>query len=673
MRSIDGTDVWNTGRFFRSPSCDSTLAAAGVDGHGPHQDHRNLVNRDLGALVNIVNARNTPADALKPGVSTQPQASRSPSNAEIRFSANLRHETARQELSARHDARIIAMLLASKGSMGAEKVLDACLAVSTAERLCDAKPGGASAIERKSIQAVRTSIDKYLKAADGNFSGAYRIFRGDGSSELKSLDADIENLLGRFGGTAVKRDLHVQLAPALLHTLQAKGWELSVDALVDSLSPAGLAGLKNETDLCFEAMLRCTKDLICLVNPKPSAPDQLPDAERSVPPTGGASSSPSARPTELHIHFHGNFGPANPSASPVISPVFSPTMNPVFNNRGDAPPSSAERGHGEPSTHRSESSALHDGHFPPDDQGHADIRKDASGFNGADEMSPFSDDFGDEQTTRITSERNPRNEIPLVSDELVYAGLLADSPASNRSGETHSLFDDFSYTGILTGPTSPRGPGEMSLSSDDFDHVYPTRHQRTPDGHGNGWPLAADDPARAYGSRPHTAETRAGVPVRAIHPLATLVEDSGADTQSEPDTDIDDATDSRRSWVATMVERLNNMEIRLPTDNRGNAETATTSYLGKINPGLRTTTTAGGGARFTLNMDSFRHNVRAPEDAPREEHDLTRYDDDGKLTRGPVASVRVERHKELVAEEINHRGRGAELGKVIINRPDRVR
>ena len=280
------------------------------------------VNDYLMGVLEVFDPKNADWQVLERNGKKELKATSFYSEAQIATSRNLRAEMTRQELSGNQADEALNALLTDANSYGAAKVMDACLALSLVEKL----PVEASG----EVAAVRSAMDAYLKSAKDDYSAAKLSYGSDASHEYGRLSESLNALTAKVGHEAIKEQLLIELRPAILDALQAKGWKLSSDSVATSLNTQGFSGWVKKMDVGTEALLRCADDLVYLMDPNASSADNAPEsptspATMSPDPTQPATSAPPPALPDIHIR---------------INPVNN--NSPVFNNNQHGTKGSSE-------------------------------------------------------------------------------------------------------------------------------------------------------------------------------------------------------------------------------------------------------------------------------------------------------------------------------------------
>lgn len=280
----------------------------------PHPEHTERVNNNLMSVLEVFDPENADLQVLERNGRNELKATSFYSEAQIAISRNLRAEMTRQQLSGNQTGETLSTLLTNASSYGAAKVMDACLALSLVEEL----PVEASV----EVATVRAAMDDYLKAAKGDYSGAKLSHGRDASREYGRLSKSLDALAAKVGHEAIKERLLIELRPAILDAMQAKGWKLSSDSIAASLNTQGFSGWVERLDVGTGALLRCADDLVYLIDPNASVADDLPESPTlpaATAPDPTTPASPASPPLpDIHIH---------------ISPVNN--NSPVFNNNAE--------------------------------------------------------------------------------------------------------------------------------------------------------------------------------------------------------------------------------------------------------------------------------------------------------------------------------------------------
>lgn len=106
-------------------------------------------------------------------------------------------------------------------SEGCTAILDACRLLTMPELVAD----------QNAHAKLQKQLASYVRAARGEYSGAYEPFGHDSHKEIKKLKDGVEKTVAAIGYSVVKDRLLADLTPALVHALERKNPGMSSEAL----------------------------------------------------------------------------------------------------------------------------------------------------------------------------------------------------------------------------------------------------------------------------------------------------------------------------------------------------------------------------------------------------------------------------------------------------------
>ncbi len=219
---IDSTSLYRAD-FRRLPDRINPLDAR--DTVAPSQSrHARDVNAVLGPIVRAFEALDAPIASARKQGSGPVDITDVYSCNEIVASEYRRDASARIVLGSMGiSADVVEDIVENFRMLGVEGIMDAC-------RLL-AMPEAKHAEQAQLAASLEQAVKDYIKAAGGDYTGAYKAYSKDASRELEKLQSAVKSGIAHLGSEVVRQRLMTDLAPAVLDVMARKNPGVCLSAL----------------------------------------------------------------------------------------------------------------------------------------------------------------------------------------------------------------------------------------------------------------------------------------------------------------------------------------------------------------------------------------------------------------------------------------------------------
>jgi len=209
--------------FRRQPERTNPLDARQT---APLSEFRHVrdVNAVLGPIVRALEGLDAPIASARKQGSGPVDITDVYSPNEIDASENRRETSTRAVLGSMGiPADVVEDIVENHRMWGVEGIMDACRLLAMPEaRHADQGPLAAT---------LEQAVKRYIKAAGGDYSGAYHAYGKDASRELKKLQGAVKSGIAGIGSEVVRQRLMTDLAPAVLDVMARKNPGICVSTL----------------------------------------------------------------------------------------------------------------------------------------------------------------------------------------------------------------------------------------------------------------------------------------------------------------------------------------------------------------------------------------------------------------------------------------------------------